>query len=160
MQSLAKETIPQTSPSDCAAQLIEVTPVIMRRIRGEMRRRTIPGLSVPQFRTLNYLQRHPRSSLSDVSAHLGITLPSTSKLVQNLVAQKVVLRRSARDRRRICLSLTQQGITALTTARLETQQQLAESLSSLTQKELTVVSAALRVLSSAFSGGGKGVDLP
>ena len=80
--------------------------------------------------------------------------------MQNLVAQKVVLRRSARDRRRICLSLTQQGITALTTARLETQQQLAESLSSLTQKELTVVSAALRVLSSAFSGGGKGVDLP
>lgn len=159
MQSLAKETIPQNLPSDCSAQLIEMTPVIMRRIRGEMRRRTIPGLTVPQFRVLNYLQRHPRSSLSDVAAHLGITLPSTSKLVQNLVVQKVVLRRGATDRRRICLSLTQQGITALAVARLETQRQLDEVLSSLKQEELATVSAALRILNTVFSGGGAGVDI-
>ncbi|MDO8687257.1 MAG: MarR family winged helix-turn-helix transcriptional regulator [Dehalococcoidales bacterium] len=159
MQSLAKETIPQASPSDCSAQLIEVTPVIMRRIRGEMRRRTIPGLTVPQFRALNYLQRHPRSSLSDVAAHLGITLPSTSKLVQNLVVQKVVLRRSATDRRRVCLSLTQQGITALAVARLETQRQLDEVLSSLKQDELATVSAALRILNTVFAGGSTGVDI-
>lgn len=159
MQSLAKETILQTSPSDCSAQLIEITPVIMRRIRSEMRRRTIPGLSVPQFRALNYLQGHPRSSLSDVAAHLGITLPSTSKLVQNLVTQKVVLRRSATDRRRVCLSLTQQGISALNIARLETRQQLEESLKSLTQEELVTVSAALRILNKVFSGGSAGVDI-
>lgn len=160
MQSLAKETIPPTSPSDCSAQLIEVTPLIMRRIRREMRRRTMPGLTVPQFRTLNYLQGHPRSSLSDVAAHLGLTLPSASKLVQKLVAQKAVLRRVATDRRRVCLSLTQQGITALAMARLETRQQLAESLSTLTQEELTVISAALRVLGLVFSGGGAGVNVP
>ena len=166
MQSLAKETVAQVkepvtrpSPSDCSAQLIEVTPLLMRRIRHEMRRRTMPGLSVPQFRTLNYLRRHPRSSLSDVAAHLGLTLPSTSKLVQKLVAQKVVLRRGATDRRRVCLSLTQEGITALSVAHLETRQHLADGLSPLTTKELATVSAALQILNAAFSGGSAIVDI-
>jgi DNA-binding MarR family transcriptional regulator len=160
VQLLAKETINPILSSECSAQLIDLTPVIMRRISEEMRLRTMPGLTIPQFRTLNYLQRHPRSSLSDVAAYLGFTLPSTSKLVQKFVTQKVVLRRVARDRRRVCLSLTQQGITALDQARLETRQKLAENLGSLTQEELTTVSTALSILSSAFSGGGAGVSIP
>jgi DNA-binding MarR family transcriptional regulator len=80
--------------------------------------------------------------------------------VQKLVTQKVVLRRVARDRRRVCLSLTQSGITAIAQARLETREKLAENLSSLSQEELAMVSAALQVLSSAFSGGGAGVNIP
>ena len=160
MQLLDKATITQSneittppSPSECAAQLIEVTPIIMGRISSEMRRRTLSGLTVPQFRTLNYLKVHPKASLSDVAAHLGLTLPSMSKLVQNLVTQKVITRRGATDRRRVCLSLTQQGITALAAARLETQQQLAENLGSLKQKEIATVSTALNILNKAFSGG-------
>jgi len=160
MQPLATETINPSLSTECSALLIELTPVIMRNIREEMQRRTMPGLTLPYYRTLNYLERHPRSSLSDLADYLGITLPSTSKLVQKLVMQKVVLRRAARDRRRVCLSLTQLGITAFAQARLETRQKLAENLSSLPQEELSVVVAALRVLSSAFSGGGSGVSLP
>jgi DNA-binding MarR family transcriptional regulator len=159
MQSLDKETNIRFLPLECADQLVEITPLIMRRIRGEMRRRTWPGLTVPQFRTLNYLRLHPRSSLSDVADHLGLTLPTVSKLVQNLVEQKVISRRSASDRRRICLSLTSQGIAAFATARSETQQQLAESLSSLSQVELSAISDALRMLNKAFSGGSVIVDL-
>jgi DNA-binding MarR family transcriptional regulator len=159
VQSLAKESIIPISPSECSAQLIELTPIIMRNIRAEMQRRTMSGLTVPHFRTLNYLERNPRSSLSDLAEFLGLTLPSTSKLVQKLVLQKVVTRRVATDRRRVCLSLTQSGIAALAQARLETRQKLAENLSSLTQAELAMVSAALRVLSSAFSGGGSGVNI-
>jgi DNA-binding MarR family transcriptional regulator len=160
MQSLDKETNLSPTPMDCSARLVELTPVIMRRIRGEMRRRTMPGLSVQQFRTLSYLRIHPRSSLSDLSAHLGLTLPSTSKLVQQLVKQKVITRRSAVDRRRVCLSLTQSGNEAFATARFETQQQLAENLSSLTQAELSTLLAGLEVLGTAFTGGSAGVNLP
>ncbi len=163
VQSLAKatitqanETIPQATPSDCSAQLIEVTPVIMRRIRNEMRSRTMPDMTVPQYHALGYIKMHPKASLSDVAAHLGLTLPSTSKLVQHLVTKKVVVRRSADDRRRVCLSLTQEGLAALATARMETQKQMAESLSSLSKKELSAVSAALRILGTAFSGGSSG----
>jgi len=160
MQFLAQETNSAVSPSDCSAQLLEVAPLIMRRIRGEMRRRTIPGLSIPQFRTLNFLREHPRSSLSEVAEFLGLTAPSASKLVQRLVAQKVVGRRVAKDRRRICLSLTEHGRTALALARLETHEQLAESLEPLSQEELATVSAALRILGRNFSQGGVDGNVP
>jgi DNA-binding MarR family transcriptional regulator len=159
VQSLDNETIKITS-SECSAQLIELVPVIMRRIRGEMRLRTMPGLTVPQYRTLSYLERHPESSLSEVAAYLGLTLPSTSKLIQKFVDQKIVLRRDARDRRRVCLSLTREGKAALAKARLETRQELMEYLNSLTPEELAILSAALRILSSAFSRGGAGVGIP
>jgi DNA-binding MarR family transcriptional regulator len=160
MKSLDKETNLSPTPLECSAQLVELTPAIMSRIRKEMRSRTLPGLSIQQYRALNYFRRHPQSSLSDLSAHLGLTLPSTSKLVQQLVAQKVITRRSASDRRRISLSLTQIGITALITARLETQQQLAENLSSLTDEELSILSKGLHVLSTIFVGGAAGVNIP
>jgi DNA-binding MarR family transcriptional regulator len=160
MQSLDKETISKSNPSECAAQLIEVTPIVMRNIRSEMRRRTMPDLSVPQFRTLSYLKKNPRTSLSDLSEHLGLTLPSTSKLVQNLVKQKVVVRRHAADRRRVCLALTSEGLTAFDRARIETRQKLAEKLNSLTEEQLTTVNSAMRILHAAFSEGSTIVDLP
>jgi DNA-binding MarR family transcriptional regulator len=158
VQLLDNETIKVTS-SECSAQLIELVPLIMRSISGEMRRRTLPGLSVPQYRTLNFLQRHPGASLSDVAVFLGLTLPSTSKIVQKFVTQKVVSRKTAGDRRRICLSLTQQGTAALTKARLETHQKMMEKLGSLTAEELATVSASLRVLNSAFSERITGVSI-
>ncbi len=160
MKSLDKETNLYPTPLECSAQLVALTPAIMGRIRSEMRLRTLPGLSIQQFRALDYLRRHPQSSLSNLSVHLGLALPSTSKLVQQLVVKQVITRRSAADRRRVCLSLTQPGIKAFTTARLETQQQLAQNLSSLTGAELSTLSKGLQVLSKAFVGGAAGVNLP
>ena len=124
-----------------------------------MRRRTLPDLTVPQFRTLNYLQNHPGASLSDVAESQGLTLPSASKLVQKLVAQKVVVRRAAQDRRRVDLSLTEKGLAALSTARVETRQYLADSLQSLTSDELATVGEALRILDRAFAQGGADVHV-
>ena len=113
-------------------------------------RRTMHGLSLPQFRTLNYLKANPEASLSDVAAFHGLTLPSASRMIQILVEQEVIVRRDAEDRRRVCLSLTQQGNAALAKARLESQRKLAENLGALTQKELDTVSTALRILNIAF----------
>jgi len=159
MQQLADEKIKLELTSEYAEQLLEVIPILMRKIRGEMRRRTMGGLSIPQYRTLNYLVRHPRTSLHDVAEHLGLTAPSTSKLVQKLVVNKIVARRVATDRRRVCLSLTPSGIAALTAARAETRQQLADSLKSLSKEELTALSVALRAIERAFSQGGNNVDV-
>jgi len=160
MQSLAKETIKSSSPFECSAQLIEIVPLIMRRIRGEMRSRTLGGLTIPQFRTLSFIYRNPRSSLSDLAAHLGLTPPSTSKLVQKLVIKKAIVRRVANDRRRVCLSLTEQGTTALNQSRLETQQQLEKSLNELNSEEIMTVLNALKFLQSAFKEGGTDVNIP
>ncbi len=159
MQQLAGETIMPPSLSECAEQLLEVTPLIMRRIRAEMRRRTMPGLSVPQFRALNYLRQHPGASLNVVAEHLGLTPPTASKLIQKLVADRVVARRVASDRRRVCLSLTHSGITALSVARVETRQQLADGLKCLAKEEAAALPVALRGLGRAFSQGGNDVNV-
>jgi DNA-binding MarR family transcriptional regulator len=159
MQQLADETIKSDLASECAEQLLEVTPLLMRKIRSEMRRRTMGGLSVPQYRTLNFLMRHPRTSLRAVAEHLGLTPPSTSKLVQKLVVDKIIARRVATDRRRVCLSLTQSGIAALTTARSETRQQLADGLKSLSKEELAALEVALRALGRVFSRGSNDVNV-
>ncbi|MSQ21726.1 MAG: MarR family transcriptional regulator [Dehalococcoidia bacterium] len=131
----------------------------MRHIRSEMRRHGMPGLSVAQFRTLIYLQRHPGTSLSEVANFLGLTMPSTSKLVDRLVTGKSVSRRIAQDRRCISLSLTERGQTALELARLEAREQLSESLKLLSQQELATIYAALRVLEVAFTQGSADVNI-
>lgn len=158
MQLLDMETISQATPSECSAQLIEVVPIMTRKIRSEMRRCTLSGLSHPHLRTLRYLETHPRASLSDLAAFLGLTLPSTSKLIQNLVTLKVVTRRRAADRRRVCLSLTDLGVAAFADAQLKTQNQLAANLNSLNAKELSTISEALGILYKAFSGQTAAVD--
>jgi DNA-binding MarR family transcriptional regulator len=158
VKSLANETIKVTS-SDCSLQMMELIPVIMRRITNEMRLRTMTGLTVPQYRTLNYIQRHSGTSLSDLAGFLGLTLPSTSKLVQKFVTQKIIERKVADDRRRVCLTLTPEGTEALAGARLGTREKLMEILNSLTPDELNTLSDALQILNAAFSGGDKGVGL-
>jgi DNA-binding MarR family transcriptional regulator len=160
MQQLAGDTIVSTALLDTSEQLLEVTPLIMRRIRAEMRRRTMPGLSIPQFRALKFLRHHPGASLTVVAQHLALTPPTASKLIQKLVTDKVVARRAASDRRRVCLSLTQSGITALAVARSETRQQLADSLKSLSSAELAALPVALSGLARAFSQGGNDVNVP
>ena len=140
----------------------------MRRIRTEMRRRTLPDLSVPLFRALRYLQNHPGASLSELADALTLTMPSASKLVQRLVVRKLVERRIGEDRRRVHLTLTDEGRLALALARLETARQMEGSLESLSKEELATVSAALSILSRAFSTlqphdpreGGVDVDVP
>jgi MarR family transcriptional regulator for hemolysin len=159
MQQLARESIVEHSPAESAELLLAITPLIMRRIRGEMRLRTLPGLSIAQFRALDYLSQHPQVSLNDVADHLGLTPPTASKLIQKLVCQKVVARRVASDRRRVSLSLTQAGSAALSVARSETRHQLADSLKSLSVDELAATSVALRALERAFSQGGNDVNV-
>jgi DNA-binding MarR family transcriptional regulator len=119
----------------------------------------MPGFSLPEFRALNYLSQYPEASLNVVAEHLGLTPPTASKLVQKLVTDGVVARKGATDRRRVCLSLTESGNAALSAARVETRQQLAECLGSLNQKELNAVSMALKALGRAFSQGGVNVNL-
>ena len=125
-----------------------------------MRNRTLAGLSVPHFRTLNYLSRHPGASLSELAEFLGLTPPSASKLVQKLVASRVVARRIGRDRRRIRLTLTADGRAALAEAHRETQESLARTLSALSRRELKTLHASLRILSDAFSRSEPDARLP
>jgi MarR family transcriptional regulator for hemolysin len=140
----------------CARELMDTSPQIMQAIRVEMRRGRGSDISIPQFRTLAFIQRNPDSSLSNLAEHLGLTLPSASKLVDGLVKQKLVIRRESKtDRRQLTLELTQNGLSIVNSARVGAQANLAKKLSGLSDADLKTVSQAMQLLRPIFVGQSK-----
>ena len=145
-----------TSPDACAQEILDVVPVVMRTIRAEMRRHRTADLSVPQFRTLAFIDSRADASLSDVAEHIGLTLPSMSKIVEGLVVRKFVTRQTARDdRRRMTLALTARGQTALQVSREATRACLAEDLAALSDRQRETIVQAMGILRPVFSSQGE-----
>lgn len=135
----------------CAREIMDTAPKIMQSIRVEMRRGRGADLSIPQFRTLRFIQRNPDSSLSDLADYLGLTLPSASKLVDGLVKQQLVSRQeSTTDRRRLTLVLTQNGESIVNSARDGAQANLQKVLGGLSEDELQTVHQAMELLFPLF----------
>ncbi len=117
-----------------------------------MRRHRTVDLSVPQFRTLGYIDRNANASLSDAAEHIGLALPSMSKMIDGLVMRKLVTRQTdPTDRRRMVLTLTRSGQTALTASRVATRACLAENLGALTDAERANVVRAMEALRPIFT---------
>jgi len=141
---------------ECAHQLLDTAPQVMRFIRAEMRGHRGHDLSVPQFRALTFINRNPEVSLSHLAEHLGLTLPSTSKLVDGLANKKVITRRESKeDRRRLTLELTKGGEDILHTARSATLNHLKDVLRDLTVDELATILRAMNLLQPLFMKGMK-----
>ena len=135
----------------CTHELMDTAPQIMQAIRVEMRRGRGSDISIPQFRTLAFIQRNPDSSLSKLAEHLGLTLPSVSKLVDGLVKQELVVRQeSTADRRRLRLELTQIGASIVNSARIGAQENLAKKLDHLSNPELETIYTAMQLLHPIF----------
>jgi DNA-binding MarR family transcriptional regulator len=141
---------PPTSDT-CAHQLLETIPSVMTAIRAEMRACRASGLSVPQFRGLVFVDRNPGTSLSGVAEYLGLSLPSTSKLINMLVKRSLVARHdSEQDRRKITLALTPDGQASLEQTQHYTRQTLAQTLDVLSEAERLTLSEAMRTLERLF----------
>ena len=135
-----------------ARQVLEAVPVVMRTIRGQFRSYRRADISVPQFRTMSYIDRNEGASLSELASHIGLTLPSMSKLIDGLVSRKLVTRSSdALDRRRICLALTPLGREELQEAHRSTEQYLANQLATLSAADREAVSRAMQTLKDLFA---------
>ena len=141
-----------TSVENCAREILDTIPLIMRTIRGEMRRHRASDLSVPQLRSLAYLNRCPGSGLAGLAEHLGLTPPSTCTLVDGLVARSLVVRQTAPDdRRRISLTLSDQGRSLLELAQNGAHASLSTMLSRLSDEECRQVVEALSILRPIFN---------
>ncbi|HZQ05576.1 MAG TPA: MarR family winged helix-turn-helix transcriptional regulator [Anaerolineae bacterium] len=142
----------KATPEHVAAQVVEVVPLVMRSIREHMRKHRQSDLTVTQFRTLGFIDRNAGASLSDVADHIGLALPSMSKLIDGLVRRKLVVREfDTIDRRRVTLSLTARGRSILETARSETRAVMTQTLASLERNELETILAAMQVLRPLFT---------
>jgi MarR family transcriptional regulator for hemolysin len=140
------------SPEEAARELLEVVPIIMKEIRSELRSRRSPDLTVPQFRTLAFVDRNKGASLSAVANHMGLTLPSTSRLVDILINRKLLTRQdNPLDRRRVKLDVTSRGLTILEVSRRGTLTYLADKLSSINAGERKVIVEAMESVRSVFA---------
>jgi DNA-binding MarR family transcriptional regulator len=140
------------STEACAREVLDVVPIVMRSVRAEMRRNRAADLTVPQFRTLKFVDRQPGASLSEVAEHVGLALPSMSTLVEGLVARKLILRNTAADdRRRITLMLTGHGQSLVAETYAASQARLAERLAGLSAAERAAVVQGLEALRLIFA---------
>ena|SRR5271157_1256489 len=139
---------------ECAREVLDVVPAVMRFIRTEMRSHRALELSVPQFRSLVIIERAAGTSLAGVAAHLGLTPPSACKLIDGLAGRGLVSRReSLGDRRRVTLEITAQGAQALASARKASQKSLSRLLGALDGEELSTVTRAMSALRRVFATG-------
>jgi DNA-binding MarR family transcriptional regulator len=151
VQQLQKPTSAAESAEGCAAEILEAVPALMRFIRAQMRCHRGPDLSVPQFRTLVFLDRNAGASLSALAEFIGLSLPATSRLVEGLVRKNLVARRiPPGNRRLVALSISGRGQRTVGRARRATERRLAEVVASLPSNERAAIRRSLRALRREF----------
>jgi DNA-binding MarR family transcriptional regulator len=159
MQLLSSTTISEVSPEDCAAELLDALPPVMRVVRKYMRSHRAVGLSVAQFRVMAYLRVEPSAKLRAVAEFLGASMPTTSRIVSGLVSKGLVHRcEGSKDRRCVNLGLTPQGVTVIDKARRASRAQLARELSALDESQRHAVYSGLQSLRQLFAPAMKLVD--
>ena len=137
---------------ECAHEIIDVVPLVMRVIRSKLREHGAVEMSVPHFRTLLFVYNNNGASLSDVAEHIGLSLPAMSTLADGLVSHGLMVRQENQDdRRRMTLSLTNLGRTKLDSAYKATRVHLAKRLRRLPSSDRTTIITALRLLRSTLS---------
>jgi len=157
MVPMAKPRSPERQPPvslaalACAGDVIEVLPIVMDAFRAAMRDNIGGGLSVPQFRCLNYVGESPGASVSDVAAFMGVTLATASATSDRLArAGWLVATVAADDRRRLELNITAAGGELLARMRQAARHDLAGKLEGLPHDALQRVRAGLAVLREGF----------
>jgi DNA-binding MarR family transcriptional regulator len=148
---------PMEDEAELASKLVEVIPLVMRAIRAHMRANRSLDLSVPQYRALGFVVRHPGVSLSQVAEHQGLTLGAASRLVDGLVTRGLVERRvSTEDRRFVTLHVLPDGESTLALARQRTEQALARMLAALPVADREIILRAMEPLRAVFAAGSTG----
>ncbi|MGC8552086.1 MAG: MarR family winged helix-turn-helix transcriptional regulator [Phycisphaerae bacterium] len=142
----------EASAESLALGFVTLIPQMMGVLRRHLRAGPQLELRPGQFRMLLLLQMFGPASLSDVADRLGLTLPSASKLAEELGKLGFIARRTDQaDRRRIVLSLTPSGRSALEAVQREAQRHLAELFEPLTAAERKFLACAVSVMRPLFA---------
>jgi DNA-binding MarR family transcriptional regulator len=145
---------------ECARELLEVVPLVMRDIRTQVRSRRTPDLTIPQFRTLSYVNRNAGVSLTQVAEHIGITLPSMSKLIDVLLKKGLLTREEQpADRRRVKLLATPSGVKITEASRQGTMSYLTQKMGNMNADERATIIKAMKEMRSVFTVANKKSDV-
>jgi DNA-binding MarR family transcriptional regulator len=140
-----------TTSEEAAHELLEVVPAVMKEIRAEMRNRRTLDLTVPQFRALAFVDKNKDASLSVVANHMGLTLPTTSRLIDLLIARGFLTREDdPSDRRRLKLAVTKRGLTILDASRRGTLDYLVNKLNGVDAEDRQLIVEGMKALRLVF----------
>lgn len=138
---------------ECAHAIIEIVPRLSRVMRKDLRIHSAGLFTEPQFRVMAHLFREGERCLSDLATHLGVSLPTMSKLVQGLEVRGLVARtEDSVDRRRIVLALTEQGRQEYAAMLHRTEEHLVDWIQGLSVVQCAEVIRALNTLDELLSG--------
>lgn len=136
---------------ECAALVMETIPLLMRFIRADMRSHSADALSIPQLRSLAFINRNPGASLSEVAEHLGVTCATASTTIERLVQRNLLQRTdNPTERRRVVLNLTQEGKLLLKQSQEKTRVHIADILEGLTPEQVSHIEEGLTLLKNVF----------
>jgi DNA-binding MarR family transcriptional regulator len=151
MQLLRAESNRSTTEEACARAVLDGVPIVMASIRRQMRGHR-SGLTVPQFRTLYFVNSGTGHSLSDVADFIGLSLPAMSRLVDGLVEKRLMLRRTCdSDRRHVRLSLTPLGQQTLSAARGIAQSHMVKLMKTLGATQRVAIVDVMKMLRGVFA---------
>jgi MarR family transcriptional regulator for hemolysin len=130
---------------------METVPTVMQFIRRHVRSLRGHELTVPQIRTLYWVGRGARPTLSEAADYIGLSLPAMSRLVEGLVKKGLMTRTAcSNDRRHVRLALTAPGQSALDAAWEGTRARLADVLSALLPEQRRTIQEAMHALRPVF----------
>jgi DNA-binding MarR family transcriptional regulator len=116
----------------------------------------VGDVSVVQLRALTVLHRHGQSNLGELAEEMGVTVSTTSRLVDRLVAAGLVDRRVAEHtRREISLRLTRQGQAMLRRYDDLRLAAMRECLDAMPEEQRELASSGLRAFGSAAAVGAR-----
>ena len=137
----------------CSRQVLDVIPLVRSGINAWMHREIDRSLWVTpgQMRIL-YLIDLGATTSSELAARQKTSAPTVSRQVESLVEKGLLAReRQAKDRRIVTLTLTPTGQEMLNGLLGSTRQWIADQLSSLSTREVEIISQALSLLEVVFS---------
>lgn len=134
-----------------ATHLLDTIPAIMNEWRKVMNDGLPQGLTVNQYRVLYFVSSGFESQCL-MAKHLGVTAAAMSKMVDGLVAKKMVTRKGhSEDRRHIILSISSSGRKVVNQMRLQVEKRMQTHLDVLNSTQQKEIEKALITLQSVFS---------
>jgi DNA-binding MarR family transcriptional regulator len=146
--------VPRTATDD---DLLEAARAVMRISLHAADQ--IGGVSVVQLRALTVLDREGTANLAQLAEGMGVTVSTTSRLVDRLVAAGLVDRRTAtHTRREIALKLTARGRSTLARYDDHRLEGLHACLESLSEEEREQAVRGLRAFGGAAGAAARAGD--
>ena len=134
-------------PADRIKLANELRPLLLQ-LNRHLRRELAPlGITAGQAALLHAIRTNPGIGVRELAVREGMSAPGMTANLARLESAGLVRRtRSARDRRRVDLDLTEKGVRVLRSARARRTAWLAARLKRLTPDELTALRGAVAPL--------------